>query len=131
MTDTVWLTIDWRSANRDLPEAQQEAFTQNLFRELRSLSTVETVGRLSDPNVPVGGMGAHWLWSVLTAEIPGDGLKQVCQEVFSRLPGQPIEFTVEVDGQAQKIGAKNVRPDDFDKVIDKLIEAAEKVKHRE
>jgi hypothetical protein len=128
MTDTVWLTIDWRAANRAVPPAQQEALTQTLFRELRSLNGVETIGRVRDPNVPEGGMGAHWLWSILTAEIPGNGIKQICQEVFSRLPNQPIDLTVEVDGQAQKIDVKNVRPDDFDEVLDKLVEVAQKMK---
>ncbi len=128
MTDTVWLTIDWREANGDMPEAQKEVFTQTLFQELRTLEGIETVGRIPDPDVPTGGMGANWLWSILTAEIPGDGLKQACQEVFVRLAGQPLELTVEVNGQAQKIDAKNVRPKDFDDVVDKLVEAAQKMK---
>jgi hypothetical protein len=128
MTDTVWLTIDWRKANGEMPDAQKEVFTQNLFQELRTLKSIETVGRIRDPNVPMGSMGANWLWSILTAEIPGNGLKQACQEVFSRLAGQPIELTVEVNGQAQKIDAKNVRPDHLDEVVDKLVEAAQKMK---
>jgi hypothetical protein len=131
MTDTVWLTIDWRKANGDMPDAQKEVFTQTLFRELRTIDSIETVGRIPDPNVPIGGMGANWLWSILTAEIPGNALKQACQEVFVRLAGQPIELTVEVNGQAQKIDAKNVRPGDFNEVVDKLVEAAHKMKSAE
>lgn len=131
MTDTVWLTIDWRKAVRDMPEAQQEALTQTLFRELRTLDEIETVGRVPDPNVPAGGMGGHWLWSILTAEIPGNGLAQASREVFVRLSGQPMELTVEVNGQTQKIDAKNVRPDNFDEVVDKLVEAAKKMKSAE
>ena len=131
MTDTVWLTIDWRKADSDMPEAQQEAFTQTLFRELRTLDEIKTVDRIRDPNVPAGGMGVNWLWSILTAEIPGNGLAQASREVFVRLSGQPIELTVEVNGQTQKIDAKNVRPDDFDQVVDKLVEAAKKMKSAE
>lgn len=131
MTDTVWLTIDWRKANGDMPDAHKEVFTQTLFQELRMIEGIETVGRIPDPNVPNGGMGAHWLWNILTAEIPGNGLKQACQEVFVRLAGQPLELTVEVNGQAQKIDAKNVRPDDFENVVDKLVEAAQKMKSSE
>ena len=127
MTDTVCLTFDWRQASGVLPDAQQEAFTQSLFRELRTLEGIQAIARIPDPDIPAGAMGAHWLWSILTAEIPGNGLKQACQEVFVRLSGQPIELTVEVNGQAKKIDAKNVRPDDFDEVIDKLVEAAEKM----
>jgi hypothetical protein len=128
MTDTVWLTIDWREANGEMPDAHKEVFTQNLFQELRTLESIETVDRICDPNAPIGSMGAHWLWNILTAEIPGTALKEACQEVFVRLAGQPIELTVEVNGQAQKIDAKNVRPDKFDEVVDKLVEAAQKMK---
>ena len=131
MTNTVWLTIDWRKAVSDMPEAQQEALTQTLFRELRTLDGIETVGRIPDPNVPAGGMGVNWLWSILTAEIPGNGLAQASREVFVRLSGQPIELTVEVNGQTQRIDAKNVRPDNFDEVVDKLVEAAKKMKSAE
>ena len=131
MTDTVWLTIDWRQANSNVPEAQQEAFTQTLFQELRTLDEIESVGRIPDPNAPAGGMGINWLWSILTAEIPGDGLAQASREVFVRLSGQPIELTVEVNGKTQRIDAKNVRPDDFDEVVDKLVEAAQKMKSAE
>ena len=128
MMDTVSLTIDWREAGEALPDSQQEALTQTLYQELRALDTVDTVERVADPQLPDGAMGAQWLWSVLTAEIPGAGLRSACQEVFTRLAGQPMELTIEVDGQAQKIDAKNVRPGDFDKVVDKLVAAAEKMK---
>ncbi len=128
MTDTVWLTIDWRKAFSTEPDTHKEAFTRTLFRELRTLDEINTVDRIADPNVPYGGMGANWLWSILTAEIPGNGLAKACQEVFVRLSGQSIELTVEVNGQAQKIDVKNVRPDDFNEVVDKLVEAAQKMK---
>lgn len=131
MTDTVCLTIDWREADRDIPDTQQEVITQALFRDLRLLDMVETVGRIPDPNVPVGGMGAHWLWSILTAEIPGGALGVACQEAFSRLPGKPMALTIEVNGQSQKIDAQNVLPGDFDDVIDKLVAAAQKMKAAE
>ncbi len=128
MAETICLTIDWRTANYGMPDSQQEILTQQLFRELKTLDVVQSVQRVSDSDVPEGAMGAAWLWSILTAEIPGDDLRKACQEVFTRLAGAPMELTIEVDGQAQKIDAKNVRPDDFDEVIDKLVAAAQQMK---
>lgn len=128
MTDTVCLTIDWRTANRGMPDSQQEVLTQQLFRELGSIDTVQSVKRVADSSPPEGAMGANWLWSILTAEIPGNGLRVACQEVFSRLAGTPMDLTIEVDGQVQKIDAKNINPDDFNEVVDKLVAAAQKMK---
>ena len=128
MTDTISLTIDWREADSNMPEEQQEVLTQTLFQELRALDEVEDVKRVADPDVPDGGMGANWLWSVLTAEITIEGIKQVCQDAYERLPGKPIEFTLEVDGKKANIGAKNVRPDNFDETLEKLVAAAQKLK---
>ncbi|MEM9152172.1 MAG: hypothetical protein AAGB19_17190 [Cyanobacteria bacterium P01_F01_bin.3] len=128
MTDIIKLTIDWRDAESEMPEAQQEAFTQRVWQDLRSSSAVETVERVPDPDVPEGGMGRHWLWNILTAEIPGPALRAAGEEALYQLGARPIEFTLEVDGKSQKVGAKNVRPDDFDQVLDKLVEAAKKLK---
>ncbi|MEO0888156.1 MAG: hypothetical protein AAFY54_19805 [Cyanobacteria bacterium J06648_10] len=99
--DTVSLTIDWREANSQLSEPQQEALTQTMYRELRGLEAVETVERVADSNMPDGAMGAQWLWSILTAEIPGEALGQACTEVFR---------------------------DELDEVIDKLVSAAQQMK---
>ena len=131
MTDTIKLTIDWRDAVSEMPDAQQEAFTQRVWQDLRVSNAVEKVERVPDPNVPDGGMGANWLWNVLTAEIPGPALRVAAEEALYQLGGRPIEFTLEVDGKSQKVGAKNVRPDDFDEVLDKLVEAAKKLKASE
>ena len=128
MTNTILLTIDWRDADSDMPEEQQEKLTQTLFQELRVLDEVENIQRVADPDMPAGGMGANWLWSVLTAEITVEGLKQVCQDAYERLPGKPLEFTLEVDGKKTTIGAKNVRPDNFDETLEKLVAAAQKLK---
>ncbi|MEM9266280.1 MAG: hypothetical protein AAGA46_12215 [Cyanobacteria bacterium P01_F01_bin.13] len=126
MTDTISLTIDWRDADSDMPEEQQETLTQTVFQELRVLDEVEDIKRVADPDMPDGGMGANWLWSVLTAEITIDGIKQVCQDAYERLPGKPVEFTIEVEGK--KIEAKNIRPDNLDETVDKLVEAVQKLK---
>lgn len=131
MTDAIKLTIDWRDAECEMPEAQQEAFTQRVWQDLRGSSAVETVDRVPDSDVPDGGMGANWLWNVLTAEIPGPALRAAAEEALYQLGGRPIEFTLEVDGRSQKVGAKNVRPDDFDQVLDKLVEAAKELKKEE
>ena len=130
MADTIKLTIDWRDAESEMPEAQQEAFTQRVWQDLRSSSSVEAVDRLPDPDVPDGGMGAHWLWNVLTAEIPGPALRAACEEALNQLAGKPIEFTVEVkgkEGESRKVIAKNVRPDNTGNVLDQLVKAAKEL----
>ena len=66
MAHSIWLTIDWRDSESEVPEAQQEAFTQFVFQSLRSLSEVQAVDRVPDPDVPAGGMGAQWLSQILT-----------------------------------------------------------------
>lgn len=128
MADTIKLTIDWREADSEMPEAQQEIFTQRVWQDLRASSAVDKIERVPDPDVPDGGMGANWLWNVLTAEIPGPALRAAAEEALYQLGGRPIEFTLEIDGKSQKVGAKNVRPDDFDQVLDKLVAAAKELK---
>ncbi len=119
MSNSVQLTVDWREADRDMPEAQQEALTQTLLKELRRVDAVETVERVSDADVPEGGMGVGaWLWGVITAEIPGEGIKVALQEVFERLPGKPIDILIERDGR--KIEIKGVRIQDIDAVEEKV-----------
>ncbi|MEN8446831.1 MAG: hypothetical protein ABG776_17680, partial [Cyanobacteria bacterium J06555_13] len=116
MVNTIKLTIDWRDASSEMPEAHQEAFTQRVWQDLRASSAVEKVERLPDPDVPEGGMGAHWLWNVLTAEIPGPALRAAGEEALNQLAGRPIKFTLEVDDKSQKIVVDDVRLDDFDRV---------------
>lgn len=126
--DTVSLTIDWRAANNNLSDNQQEAQTQTLFRELRTVESIETVDRVAATDMPEGAMGAQWLWHILTAEISGHALRHAATEVFDRLRHQPMELTIAVNGQSQKIDAKNVHPDNYEQVIDKLVEAAQRMK---
>ncbi|MGB3766515.1 MAG: hypothetical protein WA947_08145, partial [Phormidesmis sp.] len=105
------LTVDWRESSRNMPEAQQEALTQTLLKELRQVDAVETVERVPDADVPKRSMGVGaWMWGVLTAEIPGEGVKVALTEVFERLPGKPIDILVERDGR--KIEIKGVRVQD-------------------
>ena len=127
MPDSLQLTVDWREANRDMPDAQQEALTQTLLQELRQLEAVETVERVSDAAVPKRSMGiGSWLWGVLTAEIPGDGIKLALQEVFARLPGKPIDIVVERDGR--KIEIKGVRIQDINEVEKRVLSMSESLK---
>ena len=95
MTRSLWLTIDWQDADSQAPEAQQEAFTQSVLRALRAHDAIQRVERVPDPEVPTGGMGAQWLWNILTAEIPGDELREACQEALDQLEGKPVTFKVE------------------------------------
>ena len=127
MSNSLQLTVDWREASRDMPEAQNEALTQTLLKELRRVEAVESVERVPDATVPTGSMGiGAWLWGVLTAEIPGDGIKLALQEVFERLPGKPIDIVVEVDGR--KIEMKGVRIQDIDEVEKKVLRMSQKLK---
>lgn len=120
--------MDWREADSDMPEARQEMLTQVIFRELRQSDAVETVDRVAETDVPAGGMGAGgWLMNVLTAEIPGDGIKLALQEVFERLPGKPIDVVVEMGDR--KIEIKQIRPDDLDSVKQTVIEMAKDLKN--
>ncbi|MEO0989122.1 MAG: hypothetical protein AAFY20_26810 [Cyanobacteria bacterium J06639_14] len=125
MTDTVWLTIDWREAAPEVPEAQQEIFTETLFREMNGFDEVERVERVADPDAPAGGMGAGWLWSILTAEVTVENLKRLGKEIQKRLPGKPVKFTVKVGDR--EVSADNVRPDDLDATLDKLVAAAKEL----
>jgi hypothetical protein len=122
MADTIWLTVDWREANADIPEAQQETVTELLFREMNGFDEVERVERLPDPTVPEGGMGAAWLWSILTAEVSIENLKRLGKEIHERLPGKPISFTVKAGDR--EVTIQNLRPDDLDATLDKLVAAA-------
>lgn len=122
MTSLLWLTIDWREADADVPEAQQEQFTEVLFRELNGFDEVERVERVADPTVPDGGMGAAWLWGILTAEVGVANLKRLGKEVQERLPGKPISFTVKAGDR--EVTISNLRPDDLDATLDKLVAAA-------
>lgn len=125
MTSPLWLTIDWREADADVPEDQQEQFTEVLLRELNGFDEVERVERVADPGVPDGGMGAAWLWGILTAEVSVANLKRLGKEVQERLPGKPISFTVKATKKGgAEVSATNIRPDDLDATLDKLIAAA-------
>ena len=127
MSSSVQLTVDWRGANLDMPDAQQEALTQTLLKELRQLDAVETVARVPESDVPERSMGiGNLLWGVLSAEIPGDGMKLALQEVFARLPGKPIDIVVERDGR--KIEIKGVRIQDIDEVEKKVLRMSQKLK---
>jgi hypothetical protein len=122
MTKTLWLTIDWRDADAEVPEAQQEQLTEVLFREMNCFDEVERVERVADPAAPDGGMGAAWLWSMLTAEVTIANLQRLGKEVQERLPGKPISFTVKAGDL--EVTISNLRPDDLDATLEKLVAAA-------
>ncbi|RZM78630.1 hypothetical protein [Leptolyngbya iicbica] len=122
MADTIRLIIDWREADADMPEAQQETVTELLFREMNGFDEVERVERVADPAAPKGGMGAAWLWSILTAEVTIANLKRLGQEVQGRLPGKPISFTVKAGDR--ELTVENLRPEDLDATLEKLVAAA-------
>ena len=129
MTETLWLTIDWREADADLPETAQEQVTEALFRELAGVDGVEQVERVADPAAPEGGMGAAWLWSILQAEVTGANAIKAVKAVKERLPRQPLSFTLKVgkDGE-QEVSATNVSPDQFEEVLNKLVAKARELK---
>ena len=131
MDNSAQITIDWREGTVDLAEAQQEALTRTLMQALRQVDEVISVMRVADADVPEGGMGVgDWLWGLLTTEIPGDGIKEAIkvalEEVFERLPGKPVDVTIEIDGR--KIALGRVRPQDIDAVGEKAVALAQKLK---
>lgn len=124
MAKRVTLTIDWRQGMADMPPEHQETITASLFQELSQLDAVDQVNRVADPEVPPGSMGAAaWLWSILTAEVSLKTLKRLGQDVQARLPGKPISFTVKAGDR--EITVENLRPDDLDTTLDKLVAAAQ------
>ena len=127
----IHLTIDWRDENSKVPEAHQERLTQSVYRTLRSIDGVRKVDRVPDSGAPAGNMGAQWLWNILTAEIPGDGFRIACKEALNQLEGLPVDISVTVNGQVRSIQAKNVHPDDVDRILEKLTEAVQKMRDKE
>jgi hypothetical protein len=118
------VTIDWRTAAANLPPEIQEQQTQNLYRTLRQLSELEQVDRILDPDAPDGGMGAAWLKDLLLTKVIPGNLSSLFNTIRQRLPGTPINFEIEVDGQKKRVSMDGVRPEDFDAALEKLIKAA-------
>ena len=122
----VTITINWRPDEADeVDQERQERQTETLYRELHQMDEVETVNRIADPDVPDGGMGAAWLWSILQAEVTVENIGKLYHVVRDRLPGMPIEF--EISNGDKKVIVKGVRPEAMDETLDKLIAAAKEL----
>ena len=119
------ITINWRSDDGDADPERQERQTKMLYRELQQMDEVEAVNRVSDPNVPDGGMGAAWLWNVLQAEVSAENIGVLYQLVRDRIPGPPIDF--ELSNGDRKVVVKGVRPEEMDDTLKKLIAAAKEL----
>lgn len=132
MTDPqrIKLVIDWRDVATDLPPELREQQTQNLYRTLRQLPELEKVDRVADPDAPEGSMGAAWLKDLLLAEVSLENLGNLFNAIRQRLPGTPVNFEVEVDGQKKRVSMTGVRPEDFDAALDKLIQAAKELSNQ-
>ena len=117
------ITINWQQEDED-PE-WQERQTETLYRELRQMDEVEDVQRVADPDVPDGGMGAAWVWSILQAEVTLENIGKLYGVVRDRLPGTPIDF--ELSNGDRKIVVKGVRPEDMDETLKKLMAAAKEL----
>jgi hypothetical protein len=127
----VKITLDWRAAGANLPPEIQEQQTQNLYRALRQLPELTRVDRVADPDVPDGGMGAQWLTDLLMTEVLPGSIGGIVRAIQQRLPGTPMDFELEVDGQKTRISMNGVRPDDFDAAVEKLVQAAERLQAAE
>ena len=127
----VKITLDWRAAGANLPPEIQEQQTQNLYRALRQLPELSHVDRVPDPDVPDGGMGAQWLTDLLMTEVLPGSIGGIVRAIQQRLPGTPMDFELEVDGQKTRISMNGVRPDDFDAAVEKLVQAAERLQAAE
>ncbi|NET50574.1 MAG: hypothetical protein F6K09_18150 [Merismopedia sp. SIO2A8] len=119
----ITITINWQQDDDDAE--RQERQTETLYRELRQMDEVDAVNRVADLNVPDGGMGAAWLWSVLQAEVTLENLGKLYSVVRDRLPGKPMEF--EVSNGDRKVVVKGVRPEAMDGTLEKLIAAAKEL----
>lgn len=131
MSNSVQITFDWREASADLSESQQESLTLTLMKELRQVDEVQSVARVADTDVPQGGMGVGgWLVGLLTAEIPGDGIKAAmkvaAEEVFARVPGKPVNVRVKIGDREVDLGS--VRLKDIDEATEKALALAQKLK---
>jgi hypothetical protein len=129
-TQSITLTLDWRTAVAELPPEIQEQQTQNLYRALRELPEVEQVDRITDPNVPDGAMGAAWLKDLLLTKLIPGNLGHIFNAIRQRLPGTPVSFEIEVvdvNGQKKRFKMDGVRPEDFDTVLAKLMSAAKEL----
>jgi hypothetical protein len=127
---SITLTLDWRTAAAELPPEIQEQQTQNLYRGLREIPEVEQVDRVPDPDVPDGGMGAAWLKDLLLTKVIPGNLGHIFNAIRQRLPGTPISFEIEVvhvSGQKKRLKMDGVRPEDFDTVLAKLMNAAKEL----
>ena len=117
------ITINWQQDDEDAE--RQERQTETLYRELRQMDEVDAVSRVADPNVPDGGMGAAWLWSILQAEVTLENIGKLYGVVRDRLPGKPIEF--ELSNGDRKVVVRGVRPEAMDETLEKLVAAAKEL----
>jgi hypothetical protein len=123
----ITLTLDWRTAAAELPPEIQEQQTQNLYRGLREIPEVEQVDRVPDPDVPDGAMGAAWLKDLLLTKVIPGNLGHIFKEIERRIPGTPVSFEIEVvnvNGQKKRVKMDGVRPEEFDAMLPKLMNAA-------
>ncbi|WP_008307729.1 hypothetical protein [Leptolyngbya sp. PCC 6406] len=126
MVDKVWLTIDWRAGDAEVPESVQERLTAGLFREMVGLEGVERVERVADGAMPDGAMGAAWLWGILQAEVTVANAGKVVKGIQARLPGKPISFTVK-GAKGGEVKVENIRPEEVDATLAKLVAAAKEL----
>lgn len=97
-----------------------------VFRAMAGWDEVERVARAADAAVPDGAMGSAWLWGILHAEVTVENAGKVVRAVQERLPSKPIKFTIK-GVQGGEVSAENIRPEDFDETLAKLVAAAKEL----
>ena len=117
----VWLIIDWRDAEADIPEVHQEKVTEVLFWEIKSFDELKRVERIADANALADGMGTRWLRGILKVEVSLANLKYLGLQVQKHLPGKSIRFTVKAGDR--EVTVKNLRAVDLGVTLNKLVTA--------
>ncbi len=99
-------TISFTDPELDLEEQDEQA--QKLLNQMKTLDELEEVGRVLDPNPPVGNKAlGGFLPGILKAVIKANHIKQFMEFLGDRLVGQTIEMEVTGNGKSLKVKVSN------------------------
>jgi hypothetical protein len=106
VSSTVKVVINFNDPEANAEEREREV--QRLLKQLKELDEIESVGRVPDPNPPIGtkALGSY-LIGLLTAEIKIDNFKKVMGFLGGRLMNKTIEFELEANGRKLKLKVNN------------------------
>lgn len=101
------VTVDFRNLGSDLDPEELEAFTQNLFQQMREIDEVKEVIRVPQATPPEGSkpLDAAFIIGLLQAEVNLANIKALLGFIWERLSGKPIELRVEAEGKTLEVKA--------------------------